>query len=72
MIKTWTIQQSTQNTLASFVAQLENSLKQSLTMNLSGTKVKIALNQTSFLTNLNTLALNAVRYVKKTGLDSAK
>ena len=68
MIKTWIQQPITQNMLVSFVAQLENLLKQSLMMSLFGTKARTALSQTDLVTSLSILAKNAVRIAAKTGL----
>lgn len=72
MIKTWTTQLLIQNMLASFAVQAENSSKLSLTMNLYGTRTKIATNQSSLLTNLSIPAKNGVQSVKKSGQDSTK
>lgn len=68
MIKTWTTQLNTLNILVSIAGQQENLLKQSSTMNLYGTRVKIVLNQINFRMNLNILAKNAAQPAKKAGL----
>lgn len=72
MIKAWTIQQSIRNMLVNFVAQSESSSKQSSTMNLFGTKAKIALNLSNLARSLSTPAQNAVLCAQKIGLDFAK
>jgi predicted methyltransferase len=68
MIKTWTTQPTFQNMLVNFVVQLENLLKQSLTMSSYGTKTKIVLNQINSLTSLSIQAKNTVQNVTKIGL----
>lgn len=50
-----------------FVDQLENLLKQSLTMSLYGTKAKTSLNQASYQMSLNIQAGNAVQSVARIG-----
>lgn len=72
MIKTWTAQLPTQNMLANFVAQQENSLKRLSTMNLLGTMTKIIMSLINLLTSLNTLAGNAARTAKESGREPAK
>lgn len=68
IIKTWTTQPTFQNMLVNFVVQLENLLKQSLTMSSYGTKTKIVLNQINSLTSLSIQAKNTVQNVTKIGL----
>lgn len=58
--------------LVNFVAQPENLLKQSLTMSSFGKKVRRGISPMASLISLNTLAWNAVRYARKTGLDFSK